>query len=397
MHTVIVGGGFAGVKAALEIAKKQLGKVTLVSDEPYFLHHATLYATATGRGQDESVILLKDFFLSHPNVTVVQDRIISVDPDRKLVVSKKKNYNYDTLIFAIGVVTTYFGIDGMAAHSYGIKTLDEVKKFNDHLHQELVVDHHLDKNYVIIGAGPTGVELAGALAFYLREVAEAHHVKRAKINIKLVEAAPRILPRSSETASRKVHKQLEKIGVKILTNHKVKALGDDSITIDNKHVPTETAVWTSGVANHPLFSEHTDLFQLASNGRVIVNQYLEAYRNIYVLGDNAFTPYSGLAWNALDDATFISEHLVRVAAKRALKPRRPRAAPSAIPVSDTWAYVEWHGLYVAGRAGAWLRRRIELKGYTALLPRQKATHSWRAHFEREESCDLCKKSEKVLL
>ena len=83
--------------------------------------------------------------------------------------------------------------------------------------------------------------------------------------------------------------------------------------------------------------------------------------------------------------------------KSSLKARRPIAPPSAIPVSDNWAYVEWHGVYAAGRLGAWIRRRIELKGFRALLPRQKATQAWRAHFDREESCDLCKKSEKALL
>ena len=390
VHTVIVGGGFAGVKAALELAKKNIGKVTLVSDEPYFLHHATLYATATGRSKSESVIPLESIFKNHSNVMVVQDRMISLDPDRKLVVGKKKSYQYDTLIIAIGVVTTYFGIDGMQQHSFGIKTLEDVQKFNNHLHTELVADKHLDKNYVIIGAGPTGVELAGALKTYLSDIAKAHHIRRAKVNITLVEAAPRILPRSSQTASRKVQRQLEKIGVKVLTNHKVEALSNDYITIDGKKTATETAIWTSGVTNHPFFSEHTDYFHTAPNRRVEVNQYLEAYRDIYVLGDNANTQHTGLAWTALRDAQFIADHLARKVAGKPLKARHSRSPMSGIPVTDTWAYVEWGGMYADGRVGSWMRRLIELRGYRMLLPAHQAKKAWRAHFVREEQCDLCK-------
>ena len=83
MNVTVVGGGFAGVKAALELSKRQVGKITLVSDEPYFLHHATLYATATGKNIAESVIPLKDIFAGYNNVTIVQDKISSIDPDRK--------------------------------------------------------------------------------------------------------------------------------------------------------------------------------------------------------------------------------------------------------------------------------------------------------------------------
>ena len=391
MHTVVVGGGFAGVKAALEISKKNLGKVTLISDETHFLHHATLYATATGRSKDESVVPLEDMFSPHSGVKVVHDRVTSIDPTRRLVIGKSKQYHYDSLVLALGVVTTYFNIDGMAQHSYGIKTLDEVKRFHKDLHDHVVEDNHLDKNYVVVGAGPTGVELAGALAEYLQKIAEAHQLKRKKVRILLVEAAPRILPRSSETASRKVTQQLKKMGVTVQTNHKVQGLDANFIFIEGKKVPTHTAIWTSGVANHPFYAKHQEYFKLAPNGRVEVNQYLEAYSNVYVIGDNASTKYTGVARNALDDATFIAQHLARKVAKRPLKARRPTPPPSGIPVGDAWSYVEWHGLYVAGRIGAWFRRWIELSGYRQLLPRHLAHKAWRAHHVYDVSCKQCKK------
>lgn len=391
MNTVVVGGGFAGVKAALELAKKKLGKVTLISDETFFLHHATLYATATGRATAESVVTLKHIFADHKNVTIIHDSMISVDPDRKLVVGKKKSYEYDNLVIAIGSITTHFDIHGMNTHSFGVKTLDEVREFNRHLHEELIADKHLDKHYVIIGAGPTGVELAGMLQTYLAEIAKAHHIRRAKVNILLVEAADRILPHLSKTASRKVQQRLEKIGVKVLTGHKVEALGKDFITVDGRKVATETAIWTSGVANNEFFSRHPEYFQIGANGKVEVNQYLEAYRDIYVLGDNANTRHAGLARTALEDGVFIARHLAQKAAHRPLSIRRSYMPPCGIPIGDDWAYVEWRGVYVAGRIGSWCRRMIELSGYKALLPRDKALIAWRAHYQREETCELCKR------
>lgn len=317
--------------------------------------------------------------------------MISIDPDRKLVVGKKKPYEYDTLIIAIGAVTTHFDIHGLNTHSFGVKTLEEVREFNHHLHQELIDDKHLNKHYVVIGAGPTGVELAGMLQTYLQQIAKAHHIKRAKVNILLVEAADRILPHSSKTASAKVQKQLEKIGVKVLTSHKVESLGKDFITVNGRKVATETAVWTSGVTNHSLFSQHPEYFRLSDAGRVEVNQYLEAYRDIYVLGDNADTRFTGLARTALDDGAFIADHLQRKTTGRPLVSRHPHFPPTGYPIGDDWAYVEWFGIYVTGRIGSWLRRKMELSGYKELLPYDKALAAWRAHYQHEESCELCKK------
>lgn len=379
MHTVIIGGGFAGVKAALEISKRKIGKVTLVSDEDHFLHHATLYATATGKSMAESVVPLNELFADNPNVTVVRDRLKSIDTTRKIAVCDKGSHEYDKLVLAIGSVTTYFGIDGVAQHSFGIKSLDEVKEFNAHIKDEVIKNRRLDKNYVIIGAGATGVELAGALHEYLEHLSVVHQVPRPRIRITIVEAAPRILPRLSNTASKVVSKRLKQLGIKILVNHKVEQLHKDYITIEGKTVPTETAIWTSGVANNPFFSQNADLFHLAPNGRVEVNQYLEATRDIYVLGDNNAVKYSGMAWPALDQATFVAKHLARLRMKQPLAAFRPAQPPSGIPVGENWAYVEWHGIYAAGLTGHLIRRRMELRGYKQLLPRSLAVAAWRAH------------------
>jgi NADH:ubiquinone reductase (H+-translocating) len=379
MHTIIVGGGFAGVKAALELSKLQIGKVTLISDEPFFTHHATLYATATGKSKAESIIPLAEIFAGSHNVTIVHDMMKSIDPDRKLVVGDKKDYSYDKLVIAIGSVTTFFGIDGMAKHAYGIKSLSEINSFTTHIKSEISDNKHLDRNYFIIGAGPTGIELAGALYEYLTHIVSVDSSVKGKVNVTIVEAAPRIIPRSSGTAAHKVGARLKRLGIKVLVNHKVGALSGDTITIDGKPVATETAIWTSGVANHPFFAAHAQYFQLAPNGRVNVNQYLEAYRDIFVIGDNNTVKFVGMAWPALDQGKYIARHIARLATKRPTKSFKPHQPPAGIPVGKGWGFVEWHGIYVSGRAGYVARRLMELYGYTQLVPLRVAIDVWRAH------------------
>ncbi|MEO6109951.1 MAG: FAD-dependent oxidoreductase [Candidatus Saccharimonadales bacterium] len=378
MNIVIVGGGFAGIKAALELSKRQTGKVTLISNESYFLHHASLYATATGRNESESVFPLNDIFIDHPNVTVVKDKIENLDTQRRIVISKQNQYHYDTLILAMGSVTTYFNITGVAEHAFGIKSLAEVDAFQEHINKE-VVERKLDKEYFVIGAGPTGVELAGALSDYLRYLVRVHRLKNSRAKVTLVEAAPRILPRSSTTASNIVSKRLKSIGVKVLVNHKVSELQGDFITIDGKQVPTTTAIWTSGVANNPFFNAHADMFHLAPNGRVNVNPYLEALPHVYVIGDNNSVKFSGMAWPAMQQGTYVAKHLSRVITKRPRFAFHPRSVMCGFPVGEGWGYVEWHGIYVSGKAGYWVRRWMELWGYSQLISYKKAVNTWRAH------------------
>jgi len=378
MNVVVVGGGFAGVKAALELAKRHVGKITLISDEPYFLHHATLYATATGKNTAESVISLKDIFAAYPQVTVMDDKITSIDPSRKLITSDKKQYKYDEAILALGSVTTYFGIKGMHQHAFGIKSLSEIHAFKEHIHAELV-HKKLDKEYFVIGAGPTGVELAAALQDYLQYLITAYRLPATRIKVTLVEAAQRILPHYSLTASKLVSKRLNKLGIRVLVNHRVTALDKDTISIEGKKIHTKTAIWTSGVANNPFFQAHQDVFHLAKDGRVNVSAYLEAAPHVYVIGDNSTAPYSGTAAQALKQALYIAKHLTRVHAKLPQSPYRPRPSMVGLPVGETWGYVEAMNIYVDGRTGAFARRLMELRSYSQLLPYRKAVALWRAH------------------
>lgn len=388
MNVVIVGGGFGGIKAALELAKDSKVNVTLVSDKDHFLFYPALYSTATGRSRKQSIIPLSQLF-QNTRVRVIKDTVISIDTARRLIVTNDHQLHYDRAVFALGVVTSYFGISGLDTYSYSIKSAHEIERFKKHLHDEMTSEKHLDKNYVIVGAGPTGVELSSSLAHYLDRIATLHNIKHTKIRLDLVEAAPRVLPRMSEQASALVTKRLKSLGVNVMTNKRVESEDDDSIIISGKDIPSKTVVWTSGVTNHPFFAEHSDVFPLAKNGRVEVDEHMKVSDRIYVIGDNANTPYTGLAQTAIYDGHFVARAIKAETRGAALPVYKAKMRPIAIPVGDNWAILEYGPVRVTGLLGALIRKFADLRGYLDFFPLFKAVSFWESEDKLIEECPAC--------
>ena len=389
MRVVIVGGGFGGVKAALELVKDKKVSVTLVTDKDHFLFYPALYSTATGRSWQQSVLPLSEIFKNN-RIKVVRDSVVGLDTVRRFVVTAQGQVHYDRVIFALGVVTSYFGIAGLDTYSFSIKSATEIERFKKHLHDELTSEQRLDKNYIIVGAGPTGVELAASLTGYLRRIGKRHMVKNSRIRLSLVEAAPRVLPRMSERSSALITKQLKKVGVTVMTGKKVESEDDDSIIISGTDIPSKTVVWTSGVANHPFFAEHSDIFKLAPNGRVEVDSHLRVDKHIYVIGDNANTPYTGLAQTAIHDAHFVAKAIRADVRNQPLPEYRPRKQPVVVPVGENWALFEYGPLRFSGWLGSLVLRAAHLMGYLDFFPATTAARIWLSSDEHDEACFVCK-------
>lgn len=387
MHIVIVGGGFGGVKTALELHKRTKHTITLISDKDHLLYYPALYATATGKSKLQSIIPLSVIF-EKTRVKVIQDTIVGYDPTRRIVRGERE-YTYDKIVFALGVVTSYFGIKGLDQYSYSIKSAPEIERFRKHLHDELTVDHHLDKHYVVVGAGPTGTELSAAMASYLKFISYRHGIKKAKISIKLVEAAPRVLPRMHESSSRHITERLKSLGVTVMTNQKVEEQDDDSIMVNGKDISSQTVVWTSGVSNHPFFAKHKAHFELAPNGRVIVDDYLMTDHHTYVIGDNAATKYSGLALTAVRDARFVAKDIERQHHHTERKKHSDVLPAVVIPVGVRWAAFEWGNLRLHGFIGYVLRRAADMVAYHDILPTKRALRAWRSEDWLDEDCTRC--------
>ena len=385
MNITIVGGGFGGVKAALELAKEATNKITLITDKSDFQYYPALYSAATEQSHLESWIPLSTIFAGKQNIDVQLDAIVSIKPEAKEVIGKSgKIYAYERCILALGTVTTYFGIEGLDTFSYGIKSAEEIKHLKRHLYTAIVENRSVDKHYVVIGAGPTGVELAAALGSYLKRLCIYHNIKHPKIHINLIEAAPRILPRMSKKSSDRVAKRLKKLGVRIQTGKAVQSATADSIMVGGRPIKSQTVIWTSGVANHPFYKENARYFTFAKNGRVEVDEYMQAFDNVYVIGDNAASKYTGFAQTALHDGIFVASNIKREIQGRPLKKYKAVMPPVVVPVGGRWAVFEWHGLCFYGWSASLLRRAADFIGYSDMLPLGQALGVWRASIVVED-------------
>lgn len=385
---VIVGGGFGGVKAALDLSKHEAYDITLISDTDHFRYYPSLYHTATGGSHKVSSIPL-DELLDAKLVNRVQAKVIGLDRVQKHVKTDDGHeVAYDYLVLALGVVTNFFHIEGLERYAYGIKTLEDAEKLKVHLHQQIIDSNKPDLNYVVVGGGPTGVELAGVLGDYVREICDKHSIPHRAIHVDLVESAPRLLARMPPAISRRVAKQLRSKGVQLHLKSAVQGQTAEELTVNGKAIRSHTVIWTAGMANNPFFAEQG--FQLARTGKVRVDQYLQAEPSIFVIGDNADTPYSGMAQTAIHDGAYIARSLATIITdKTTPKPYVAKKPIYVMPAGPDWAAVLWGSFQIYGRIGWGLRRAADFMGYRDYEPFFKATKHWLAEYADEDLCAQC--------
>ncbi|HEU5004580.1 MAG TPA: FAD-dependent oxidoreductase [Candidatus Saccharimonadales bacterium] len=385
---LIIGGGFGGIKVALELADNDRFDVALLSEQDNFRYYPTLYHAATGGRLSASQIPLSEIFAGK-NVKLIKDSAKNIDRTAKHVVGESgKKYSYDDLVIALGVITNYFGIKGLKEYSYGIKTIEDATELRDHLHKQMLDEGKPDLNYVVIGGGPTGVELAGALPAYLKSIMARHGIKKHSLHIDLVEAAPQLMGRMPKSYSKAVARRLRRLGVKLYLGQTVSAETAEGLTVSGHDIASHTVVWTAGVTNHPFFSANE--FKLNERGKVLVDDHLQAEDNIYVIGDNADTLYSGMAQTALYDASFVTRNLKRLARGKAAKAYTPKRPIYVTPVGPWWAAVLWGKVQIYGKLGWLLRSAADFRGFNDYEPWWKSSKHWLAeNMEGPEDCTIC--------
>ena len=386
-RVLIAGGGFGGVKAALELAGDERFEVTLLSDDSDLRYYPTLYLTATGGQRSNSSIPLSTIFAGKA-VAIAQGRAKTLDRKARTIITDDGNkLPYDTLILALGVVTNYFGIAGLPEYSYSIKTQAEVARFKQHLHQQLTDERRPDLHYVIVGAGPTGIELAGALPGYLKHIMKNHGLPERKVHIDLIEAMPRLLPRLPRGTSRVVRRQLKRLGIRLYLGSAVQSETADELTVNGKPIRSHTVIWTAGVTNHPFFGDNR--FVIMGRGKVGVDVYLQTEPDIFVIGDNANTPFSGMAQTALRDGEFVARNLRRRADGKSFKSYVAHEPITVIPAGPHWAAVIWGRLRINGWLGWLLREAADLNGFHDLEPWDKASKQFLSQFTTQDDCPTC--------
>ena len=390
-RVLIIGGGFAGLRATRLLRKKwRKIDVTLVTDSTTFRYCPALYRSATGFRMRESVIPISQITRNYLNLNLVHQKVNYIDRAKKTVtLADGKELEYDYIIIAVGVVTSYFNIPGLEENSFSIKSPEGLQKLKTHLHKTLNDTGAPDTNYVVVGGGPTGVELSAALGTYLRDICKKHKTKKHAIHLELVEGAPRVLPVLNEKASKLTAKHLRKLGVKLILGDTVKGETSDSLTLADRTIPSHTVIWTAGVTNNPFFKENSSQFELNERGKVVVNEHLQVDDHTFVIGDNAATSYSGLAQTAVRDANYTAKSISLLIKNKNLKTYHQKKPISIVPAGKRWSVLQYNNFVIGGYIPNILREVADLIGYIDIMGVKQAFSVWLKRNTSEESCKKC--------
>ena len=379
-RVVIVGGGFGGVKTALELANKPGFSVQLISDNTHFEYHGALYRSAIGHSPMEVVIPLKDIFEEAKNVELILDSAGVIDAKKKRIGSLTGHvYSYDKAVFALGNTVNYFGISGLEAHTETMHDISSTIKLRTALVTLLSKASTKPVKVAIVGAGASGVELAGEIQNFAGLIAKRHRIKTPNVKVTLIDGAPRVLPMLSEKASAKVAKHLHSLGVEIHLNVQVESCEPGAVCLNAGDLKADLIIWTAGSKPVDFFANNSSVFTLGRAGRVVVNEHLNptSDTDIFVLGDNADTKFSGMAQTALHDAKFVARV---IEADQKNKPRptyKPKQPVYVVTAGPKWAVVQNGKRLTTGYRGWLFRRQADLTIFKNFEPYKQAIKTWR--------------------
>lgn len=302
-HVVIVGGGFGGLRVAKALKDAPV-RVTLIDRNNYHLFQPLLYWVATaGLSPADISSPIRHILRGQKNTTVLMAEVSGVDVEKQLVLMGEHFLQYDYLVLATGARDQYFGHTTWSQYASGLKSIEEATRIRSSiLHAfelaEVETDHEKIKElltFVMVGAGPTGVELAGAIAELAHKalIKDFRHINPGSARVILVEAAPRILPAFPEKLAKKAHKELNQLGVEIRTNAPVEAIDADGLTIAGKRVETQTVIWSAGVAASPAGEWLGAEVDRGGRVRVEPNLSVPNHPNVFVIGDTASLEQNG--------------------------------------------------------------------------------------------------------
>ncbi|MEE9905474.1 NAD(P)/FAD-dependent oxidoreductase [Chlorobium sp.] len=326
-HVVVVGGGFAGLNVVKELGNKRNVKVTLIDKNNFHLFQPLLYQVAMAAlNAGEIAYPLRMMLARYRNVTVYKGVVERIDPDEKKVYTDFGSLDYDYLVLACGAKHHYFGHNGWEEHAPGLKTIAQASEIRrrvmDAYEKAERTQDSAEKRrmltFVVVGGGPTGVELAGSIGemsrYYLSKYYRNIDPKLTRIFI--VHSAPRILQTFSPELSGRATRELEKLGVQVWTCSLVNGIDEYGVQVGNERIEAGTVLWAAGVKASRL--PGGSVFETDSGGRVYVTDELSlpGYPDVFAGGDQACfsledgTSLPGMASVALQQGRAIGRNIL---------------------------------------------------------------------------------------
>ena len=349
-RVVIVGAGFGGLNAARALHDAPV-QVTVIDRNNHHLFQPLLYQVATGvLSPAEISAPIRSVLSKQKNAEVLMGEVTGVDTQAQRVLLHDQSVPYDYLILATGARDSYFGHNDWAPIAPGLKSIVQATTIRRNIllafeMAERETDPEKRKallTFVLVGAGPTGVEMAGAIGGLAHKTlaSDFRHINPKEARIVLVEALPRILLPFDERLAKKAHRALNRLGIEVRTSSPVEAIDSEGVVIAGERLPAKTVIWTAGVAASPAgqwLGAETD-----RGGRIKVGSdaSVPGHPNIFVIGDTAsFTqdgkPLPGVAQVAIQQGQYIASVIAdRVAGK---------------PHPETFRYVDKGNMAVVGR------------------------------------------------
>ena len=369
-RVVIVGGGFAGLNAAKGLGRVDGVEVTLIDKHNHHLFQPLLYQVAmAGLSPADIAAPIRHMLARYANIRVLLGSVQSINIAQRTVVADIGEFPYDYLILCCGATHAYFGHNEWEQYAPGLKTLEQATEIRRRVltafeNAERTSDPEERRKYLtfaIVGGGPTGVELAGAIGemsrFTLAKDFRSINARSARIV--LIEAGPRILPAFSEAQAERAVRDLEKLGVEVRTSHKVTSIDADGVQAGNEHLRAATVLWAAGVKASPLAQQAG--LEVDAQGRVIVRPDLSVpgHPEVFVAGDQAvFThqtgkPLPGTAPVAMQQGRYLAR---TIAAELNGRPRQP------------FHFVDKGQMATIGRSRAILEiGRVRMSGFLAWI------------------------------
>ena len=368
-RVVVIGGGFGGLEAAKSLANLPV-QITLVDRKNHHTFQPLLYQVATaGLSPAEIAAPIREILAKHENVEVLLGDALGFDLEQRLVKLHGFELPYDYLVVAAGATHAYFGHDNWEPFAPGLKTVEDALEMRRRIllayelaeREAALTGHHRPLSFVVVGAGPTGVELAGTLAEIARKSLSRsfRNIEPAKTRVLLVEAGADVLSAYPKDLRHSAMKQLERLGVEVRTNSAVTDVRPGEVSIGNEVMPAATVLWAAGVSASPLGAALGAPVDRA--GRVLVEPDLSipGHREVFVIGDLASMkdaagkPLPGVAPVAMQQGRYVAR---QVAADLAGKSR------------ENFRYLDKGSLATIGRAAAVAEfGKVHISGFLAWL------------------------------
>jgi NADH dehydrogenase len=322
---VIVGGGFGGLHAALSLGRQPVD-VTLVDRRNHHLFQPFLYQVATaGLSPSEIAQPIRHILARAPNVRVLLDEALSADLNHRRVALSGGSITYDYLILATGAGESYFGHEEWKSHAPGLKSIEDALEIRRRILTAFeIAEHETDERkretlmtFVVVGGGPTGVEMAGALSEMAHRALthEFRNIDPARARIVLVEADPHLLATFTGSSSRAAERRLKAMGVEVFSRTRVTRVGPDFVEADALRIKAGTIIWAAGVSGSPL--ARTLGVPLDKAGRILLQPDLSipGHPEAFAIGDMALflqdgKPLPGLAPVAMQMGRYVAKNIL---------------------------------------------------------------------------------------